>query len=136
MTPALPAPEPSVNPETALFWQHAAEGRLMLTVCDKCREAIWYPRAFCPFCHGREVTWTEAKGTGTVYSFTTVRRGSGPYAGAAPYIVAYVELTEGPRLLTNLTECETDVQIGQPVEVVFHRTESGQALPRFRPSGR
>jgi uncharacterized OB-fold protein len=51
-------------------------------------------------------------------------------------VLAYVELAEGPRMMTNIVDCDPDtVKIGQPVEVVFHDTGEGTALPRFRPTG-
>ena len=50
-------------------------------------------------------------------------------------MLAYVELAEGPRVLTNLVEAEeADLAIGLPVEVTFHDTGKGTALPRFRPA--
>ena len=55
------------------------------------------------------------------------------FAESGPYVLAYVELLEGPRILTNIVECEvTDVYIGARVEVVFCQTEGDAALPRFR----
>ena len=54
-----------------------------------------------------------------------------------PYVVAYVELAEGPRVLTNVVGCEPDqVFIGQPVRVVFSDTGDGSALYRFEPVAR
>jgi uncharacterized OB-fold protein len=51
------------------------------------------------------------------------------------YVLAYVELEEGPRMMTNIVDCDAEsVRIGQRVEVVFHDTGQGTALPRFRPS--
>ena len=51
------------------------------------------------------------------------------------YVLAYVELEEGPRVMTNIVECDpNDVRIGQRVEVVFHDTGQGTALVRFRPA--
>jgi hypothetical protein len=77
----------------------------------------------------------EASGLGTVYSFTVVHRGTGPYRDAAPYIVAYVELAEGPRVLTNLVGCAPDqAQIGQRVRVVFCDTGEASSLYRFEPA--
>ena len=47
-------------------------------------------------------------------------------------MIAYVELAEGPRILTNIVGCEPDqVSIGQPVRVVFSDTGQGSALYRF-----
>ena len=133
MSTELPVPEPVVTPETAPYWAAAAEGKLLLTRCADCGEVIWYPRSWCPFCASGSVDWVEASGRGTVYSCTTVRRGVPPaYADAAPYVLAYVELDEGPRVLTNIrTEDPGAVAIGRPVEVVFDPVGE-TALPRFR----
>lgn len=132
----LPTPAPSQNVETAGFWKATTEGRLLFTRCDACAQPTWYPREFCPHCGTLDVTWEEAAGTGTVHSFTIVRRGAlGPYAGGSPYVLAYVELDEGVRLMTNIVEVdEADLRIGLPVRVVFHDTGDGSALPRFQPA--
>ncbi len=137
MTPTgpLPTPVPEVTSETAGFWSATAEGTLLLPRCDHCDSVIWYPREFCPACGSLEVTWIPASGRGTVYSFTIIRRPVPPYEGAAPFVVAYVELEEGPRVLTNVVDCDVEeVEIGMPVEVVFHDTGEGSALYRFRPA--
>jgi hypothetical protein len=107
---------------------------LLLARCEDCGVVIWYPRAFCPVCGSRSTSWVEACGRGVVYSFTVARRGVGPYRDAAPYVVAYVELAEGPRVMTNVVDCHPDsVEVGMPVQVVFHDTGQGHALYRFRP---
>jgi uncharacterized OB-fold protein len=130
----LPAPAPPLNPETEQFWRATAEGRLLLKRCRSCRTVIWYPRAICPECSSLETEWFEASGRGRVYSYTVNHRGEGPYAPAAPYVLAYVELEEGPRVLTNLVDADpSELAVGQPVEVVFHDTGEGSALYRFRP---
>jgi hypothetical protein len=55
--------------------------------------------------------------------------------GGHPYVIAYVELEEGPRVLTNIVGCDPgDVRIGMQVSVVFHDTWAGTALYRFAPS--
>ena len=55
------------------------------------------------------VELVQAKGTGTVYSYTVMRT-------KEPYCVAYIELDEGPRLFTNIVDCDLDtVRIGQRV---------------------
>jgi uncharacterized OB-fold protein len=130
----LPTRAPTVNPETAPFWDATAEGRLLLLRCDDCGAVIWYPRGVCPDCHGRSTTWFEASGDAIVYSSTVTRRSQGGWRDAAPYVLAYVELAEGPRIMTNIVDCDPDdVHIGQAVTVVFHDTGEGLAVPRFRP---
>jgi uncharacterized protein len=135
MASRLPAPAPDRTPETDEFWAGTAEGRLLLARCDTCGTVIWYPKACCPECGGLSVSWHQASGVGTIYSFTVVHRAHGPFRDAVPFVVAYVELAEGPRVLTNIVECEPDqVFIGQQVRLVFCDTGEGSALYRFAPS--
>jgi uncharacterized OB-fold protein len=134
----LPAPPPFVNPEVRPFWDATAQGRLVAPRCTACSGLIWYPRPYCPACGSLSVEWVELSGRGSVYSFTVNRRGQADmpaYREAGVYVLAYVELDEGPRVMTNIVDCDPDtVKIGQQVEVVFHDTGAGNALPRFRPA--
>ncbi len=133
----LPVVEPPVNPDTAPYWRGAAEGRLVLPRCDRCGFVIWYPREFCPECAATEVTWFEATGRGTVYSFTVTRRAHGAWGEVAPFVIAYVELTEGPRVLTNIVGIDPDddrLAIGLEVTAVWEPTPEGQGILRFAPT--
>ncbi|HVA42536.1 MAG TPA: Zn-ribbon domain-containing OB-fold protein [Acidimicrobiales bacterium] len=116
----LPAPEPYPNTEDAPFWAGTAEGRLVLPKCTNCGTVIWYPRQFCSECSGRDVEWFQASGRGTIYARTVVHRAQGPWRDAAPYVIAYVELEEGPRVLTNIIGVDpAAVEVGQEVHAVF-----------------
>jgi hypothetical protein len=109
-----------VNDETAPFWAALAEGRLDLPVCDACGHHIWYPRSWCPVCSHDAVTWTTLSGRGTVYARTILHKSMGPWGKAAPFVIAYVELAEGPRVLTNVvTDDPTSAAIGAAVEATF-----------------
>ena len=137
MNTPFPAPAPAASPETTAFWEATANGVMLLPRCDACDSITWYPRGFCAECGSLKLTWIPASGRGTVYAFTVHRLGQEPaaYRGASPYVVAYVELAEGPRVLTNIVECDPNaVRVGQQVELVFHATGSGPALYRFRPA--
>jgi hypothetical protein len=111
--------------------------------CPACDQWFWPPtRSFCPRCGG-PAGLREASGQGTVYSYTIVRAsgaialGGAPYRDAVPYVLAYVELAEGPTVLTNIVGVDPeDVTISLPVRVVFARTGGPQdpALPRFQPA--
>ena len=132
---SLPAPAPAVNPETREFWAATAEGRLLLKRCLDCGSVIWYPRTICPECSSMDTEWVAASGRGRVYSYTVNHRGEGAYQDSAPFVLAYVELDEGPRIMTNIVGADdADLAVGPPVEVVFHDTGEGSALPRFRPA--
>ena len=133
----LPAPAPVINSTTAEFWKATTEGRFLLQRCDACDIVLWFPRRNCPKCWTEDVSTFDAEQTGTVYSFTVVRKGKGAFQDAGPFVVAYVELADGPRIMTNIVDCDIDaLHIGMPVEMVFHDTGEGSALYRFRPASR
>jgi uncharacterized protein len=127
--PVLPLGD---SPELAPHFDGLRACRLLLPRCDACGETIWYPRAFCPSCSGREVKWIEATGDGLVYSYTVVHKGIGPYADHAPYVVAYVELDEGPRVLTNIVGPTEGLAVGSRVAAVFELDAEGTPSLRFR----
>jgi uncharacterized OB-fold protein len=130
----LPTRPPLRNIETEPFWEGCAQERLVLPRCDRCNEFIWYPRRFCPFCGSREVSWHEVSGRGTIYSVTVMRAGQGPYRDVVPYALAYVELDEGPRMLTNIVGADPGtLTCGQAVRVVFDDAGDSDKLPRFTP---
>lgn len=134
---SLPAPAPEVAPETAAFWAGSARGVLLLQRCASCGTHLWYPRYVCASCHSTDLENIEASGRGVIYSFTLTTRGILEYADCGPYVLALVELAEGPKMMTNIVEADpATLAIGQAVEVVFHDTGEGNALPRFRPAGR
>jgi uncharacterized OB-fold protein len=129
----LPTPMPATNPETRPFWAATTEGRLVLARCGN-GHVIWYPRVICPDCHSTGVEWITASGRGRIYTYTVVHRARGAYQDATPYVVAYVELAEGPRIVTNIVGADpSTVHIGQEVEAVFADTGGDAALVRFRP---
>ena len=109
-----------MNDETAPFWAALGAGRLDLPVCDACGHHIWYPRSWCPVCQHEAVTWTTLSGRGTVYARTILHRSMGRGVSAAPFVIAYVELDEGPRVLTNVvTDDPSSIEIGTAVEAMF-----------------
>jgi uncharacterized OB-fold protein len=56
-------------------------------------------------------------------------------ADKVPYIIAVVELAEGPKLTTNLVDIDPDdVVIGQPVQATFEDVDDA-TLVQFRPVG-
>lgn len=130
----LPNPAPLVTQANTEFWAATAEGRFQLQRCNECDTVLWFPRRHCPSCWTENVSTFDASGKGVIYSFTIIRKGAMAYKDSGPFVVAYVELAEGPRVMTNIVDCDVEsVKVGMPVEVVFHDTGQGNALYRFRP---
>lgn len=115
-------------PETTPFWKAADRGELLVKACEACGKPHWYPRVVCPACGSDQTTWTKSRGRGTIYSFSVIER-------ADPrYVLAWVELDEGPVLITNIVDCDVEsLEIGQQVRVRFHRTREGRTVPVFVP---
>ena len=129
---ALPTPTPFVSPETEPFWTGAKAGKLVLPHCNVCGHTIWYPKAYCGECGSLDVAWREASGLGTIYSYTQVCRGEGPYRETESFVLALVDLDEGPRVLTNIVDTDpARIAIGQRVRAVFHDAGDAAALVRF-----
>jgi uncharacterized protein len=72
---------------------------------------------------------------GTVFSFAIMHQAIHPgFAAETPYAVVVIQLDEGPRLLSNLVDCQAaEVRIDQRVEVVFDDVTPEVTLPKFRP---
>jgi uncharacterized OB-fold protein len=122
----IQAPQP--NLETKAFWDAAAEGKLMIGKCLACGQLFYYPRAICPFCFGDKTELQQASGSGTIYTYSVMRRAPIPYA------IAYVTLQEGVSMMTNIVDCDLDkIKIGQAVRLVFKPSDGGPPVPMFTP---
>jgi uncharacterized protein len=91
------------------------------------------PRYLCPVCWSDQLEWVGAKGTGSVHSFTVIRRAPAPvFASRLPYVVALIDLDEGPRMIANVIgEDALTVRIGDRVKVTFEDRGGGAMLPQF-----
>ena len=112
-----PYPEP--DPTTQHFWDAVAAGRLDIQRCRTCGEHVFYPRgSICPHCGSLGLDWVTASGRGVVHSFTVVHRAPPEFAGEAPYVVALIDLEEGPRMMSRLLGVDpAGVAVGMPVEL-------------------
>ena len=128
--PSRPVPPP--DHDSAEFWASCGRHELQIQTCKSCGMAQHYPRAYCTTCRSDDLAWRRATGTGVIYSFTVVRRPPSPaFASLVPYIVALVDLSEGPRMMTNIVgENAAQARIG--AEVTLSWVDVGDtALPVF-----
>ena len=122
--------------ETRGYWEGAGRGELVLQRCTACDVVQHRPRAVCATCLGDTIEHFVASGRGTVHTFTITHQNQMPaFVKSVPYVFAYVDLEEGPRLLTNVVGCAPeDVSIGMAVKVDFVPTDEGLGVPRFVPA--
>ncbi len=128
-----PRPQPVPTPETQHFWDGTVVGELRLQRCRSCATTYFPPQPFCPACSGDDIEVVRASGRGFLSSYVITHR---PAPGfEAPYVIAVVELDEGPRLLTNLVGIDPDpdaLPIDLPLEVAYEAV-GDVTLPCFRP---
>ncbi len=130
-------PRPKPSPTTEAFWEATAAERFLLQRCRACATAQFYPKTTCTTCGSAELDWEAASGRGTLHTFTVARRATHPaFEGTEPYVVAIVELAEGPRVTGNIVDCPVDdVRIGMDVELVWDEPDAdGIRLPLWQPA--
>jgi len=129
--PQPPLPQPDAL--TASFWEACRRRELEVPACTDCGHLFLPPGPCCPVCWSMQLTVRPVSGRGRVFSFAVYRRTYHP-GMPAPYVVALVELDEGPRLISNIVGCAPEeVAIDLPVQVRFE--DAGDfTLPRFVPS--
>jgi hypothetical protein len=125
--------------DTQEFWEGAQRGELRYQACNDCNTVVFTPRAHCTACGSGNLAWQTSQGTGTVYTYSVVRQNRSPqFADLGAYAVAYVDLDEGFRMLTNVVgvgDPTQDTKIGMKVKVEFEKQESGEyPVPVFRPA--
>ena len=114
------------EPDTAEFWRACGEHRLTYGTGPD-GEVVFFPRRT----EGGQVH--ESAGHGVVHTYTVIRQHAHPYfRSRAPYVVAYVDLDEGFRMLAEVAADPADVHVGMRVEVGWE--DHGEtAVPVFLP---
>ena len=129
-----PLPQPSA--ESAPYWEATKKHRLVLQHCRDCGQFWFPPSARCRHCFSGDFFWDEVSGKGRIFSFVVYYRLYHPgFDGELPYVVAIVELEEGPRLLTNVVGTDwQNIRCDSPVRVIFEDDPRGAAIPKFEPA--
>ena len=107
-------------------------GKLVLQRCQHCGHVLFYPRTHCDACQSDQLAWEDASGAGTIASYTVVRRAvSADFE--APYVIALIDLAEGPRMMSQIIDADPDaLAVGLSVKVDFAAWSEDITLPVFR----
>ena len=126
-----PVPEPT--PESKPYWDALNEGRLVLQSCGACGKVRHYPRPLCDACYAFDVRWIDAKGTGTIHSWTVTHHAFNPgFKAELPYVLVTVDLAEGVRMQAPLRNADASaLKRGLPVRLSIELAREGLALPAF-----
>jgi len=95
--------------------------------CGRCS----FPRAdTCPYCSADGVAEVELSSEGTLWSWTAVTSAPPGYRGPVPYGLGVVELPEGLRVVSRLTEPDPGaLRAGEAMTLVFvalHTDDDGR----------
>lgn len=127
---------PIQYPEEEPYWDALRKGELRLQQCQDCRKVRYPIGPVCPGCLSPKADWAVMSGRGVVSSYVVFWKAWAPWLQArVPYVVAQVELEEGPRLTTNLLNIEPpDVSIGLEVRAAYERRTADIVLLQFEPA--
>jgi len=127
---------PSIDEGTQPWWDAARNGQLLIKRCGACSRAHFYPRPFCPHCWSHDVAWEPASGRATLYTWSVVHSNDlPPFPERVPYVAAVVDLDEGPRMMTNIVDCDPEtLRAGMPLQAEYRPVSEAVTLPMFRPA--
>jgi uncharacterized protein len=112
-------------------------GRLLGSKCRQCGAHFFPIREACSGCLGTDLETVRFSTVGTLYTFSVVRQSTPAFQ--VPYVLGYVDLPEGVRIMAQISGCEPeDARIGMDLELAveeFGVEEDGSPLLgyRFRP---
>jgi uncharacterized OB-fold protein len=131
-----PLPRPINTELSRPFWEGAKRGELMMPRCKKCDHIFFYPRRECPRCLSSDIGWVKVSGKGRLHSFTIVRQPANPaFRDDVPHAYSVIQLDEGPRMISNMVECDLDaLEVDMPVVAVFDAVTPEWTLVKFKPA--
>jgi uncharacterized OB-fold protein len=119
-----PAASETANMEADVYpgeavWTKEAEAIVLLgRRCVNCSKCIFPPRDLCDKCGTETATDViELSGVGSLYSFTEVH--VAPRGFQVPYVIGYVDLPEGVRVLAQIESPLAELRVGDDVQAVL-----------------
>lgn len=128
---------PVATPTTKPYWDGTKAGELRLQHCTDCHHHFLYPRIRCPKCGSANIAWVKVSGKATLYSYVINHYPAPGWEGETPYVIAMVQLAEGPRLMSSLKGVPADpakLVLDMPLQVLFE-PRGDMMLPVFEPAG-
>jgi uncharacterized protein len=125
---------PTVDTDSESWWQAIQDRRLLINTCAACGRSSVYMRPFCPHCWSDDVASTQASGQATLYTWSVIHQNAAPFDACTPYVVAMVDLVEGPRLMTVIEDCPAEnLSAEMELMIAFRDDDDGFTVPVFRP---
>jgi uncharacterized protein len=96
--------------------------RLLGGRCRACGHHHFPRQPVCPYCSSERTAGVELSSRGRLWAWTAVTHPPPGYRGEVPYGFGVVELAEGLRVVTRLSEADPGrLAAGQPMHLVLER---------------
>ncbi|MGH3588547.1 MAG: Zn-ribbon domain-containing OB-fold protein [Pseudonocardia sp.] len=123
---------PEITPRNQPFWDGCAAGELRLQRCTDCGTYRFPDSSVCPNCLSDAATWEAVSGEGTIWSWCTMhQKYFAAFADEVPYQLVYVQLAEGPLVISVLDDGTTEPRLGQAVRAVFGPIAGDRPVLKF-----
>jgi uncharacterized protein len=125
---------PTPTPDSAFYWEGLRRGQLLLQQCLSCKRMRFPPMSACPYCGSPQSRVRESSGQGSIYSWVRTHRAfRRAFTDRVPYVIAIIELDEGPRIYGELRSMGSrEVRAGGRVQAAFD-ARTGYAVLYFVP---
>ena len=126
---------PEMDEDSAPYWHSLQEHKTKLQKCDECGKFRFPPSPSCYYCASMEGRWELISGRGTIYSWIVVHHPVDKgFAGEVPFVVALVDLDEGPRIVGRFFGGnEGEMKMGMPVKIGYDDVSDDLTLVRLEP---
>ena len=120
--------------------EDAADGPVLIAGrCKTCGATSFPKAAVCTECLALGIETTHLGRTGVLYSFSVVH--AAPTGWSVPYVLGYVDLADGTRVLAHIQGASDAIAIDAPVRLSTGRVGTGSAGEPlisyvFTPAGR
>ena len=99
--------------------------RLEAVKFKKSGKTYFPPRSIDPETGDTECEMVKLPDTGKIVSYTVIRVAPGQWGDQSPYGLAVAELTDGTRVMAQMTDCDVEeIKIGQEVRIEFRRIQT------------
>lgn len=123
---------PPMTPVNREFWDGTGRGELRARLCRACDARFRFVSNWCPRCWSADIDFVALGGGGRVFGFSVVYRALlESFADSVPYVVALVQLDDGPAQMGNIIGCDPEaVHVDMRVRVTFE-PRGPVMLPQF-----
>lgn len=91
------------------YWREIPKRyRLEASECKKCNHISFPEKLSCPECGSKDFNTIKLSGKGKIMTHTIIRIAPDGFTDQAPYAIGIIELDEGPKIMSQITDCDPE----------------------------